>query len=80
MQPREQWPRWAALLQRYRLDKMTAWMLEAGGPLLLLSAQALYFGRSLLGVQRADALARTLEDEGETRLFAAYLHSQERHA
>lgn len=81
MQPREQWPRWAALLQRYRLDQMTAWMLEAGGPLLLLSAQALYFGRSFLGAERTDPLARTLEDEGETRAFAAYLqHSRNRHA
>ncbi|MGE5251185.1 MAG: hypothetical protein ACM3QS_13350 [Bacteroidota bacterium] len=76
MQTREEWPRWAALLQRYRLDQFAAWMLEAGGPIALLGAQALYFGRSFLGPQRSDPLARMLENEAEARGFAAYLHSR----
>jgi hypothetical protein len=76
MQRREAWPRWAALLQRYRLDQFAAWMLEAGGPFPLLGAQALYFGRSFLGPERTDPLAHMLEDEDEMRGFAAYLHSR----
>jgi hypothetical protein len=75
MQMREEWARWAAVLQRYHLDQLTAWVLEAGGPFALLGAQALYFGRSFLGPERTDPLARTLEDEHELRLFIAYLQA-----
>ena len=77
MQTRDEWPNWAALLQRYHLDQLTAWVLEAGGPIALLGAQALYFGRSFLGTQRADLLARTLEDDEAVRAFAAYLHGRQ---
>jgi hypothetical protein len=73
MQSREEWASWAALLQRFHLDHMTAWVLDAGGPLALLGAQALYFSRSFIGPARADSLARTLEDDGERQAFAAYL-------
>ena len=73
--PREYWPRWAALLQRYHLDQFAAWMLDAGEPLALLGAQAIYFGRGLLPAGEVDALARTLEDDSEVRAFAAYLSS-----
>ncbi len=73
MQTREDWPRWVALLQRYHLNHFAAWTLEAAGPLALLGAQALYFGRSFLGPGRADPLARLLEDETETRAFIALL-------
>ena len=76
MQTRYDWPRWAATLQRYHLDQLAAWTLEAGGPLALLSAQALYFGRSFLGSGRADALARMLENDAETRAFADYLQKE----
>ena len=81
--PREYWPRWAELLKRYQLDQFAAWMLDAGGPLALLGAQALYFGRGLLPAPlgagslagEVDALARTLEEDSEVRAFAAYLQS-----
>lgn len=77
--PDQEWPRWAAVLQHYHLDQLTAWVLEAGGPLALLGAQALYFFRSFLGPERSDALARVLEDEGELRRFVSYLQSREGH-
>lgn len=77
MQTRDEWPGWAATLQRYHLDQLTAWILEAGGPFALLGAQALYFGRAFILPQRADLLARTLEDEVEVRAFAAYLHEKQ---
>ncbi len=72
--PREYWPRWAQILQRYHLQSLAAWLLEAGGPLLLLSAQALYFGKDwLAGHEQILALARTLEDSEETHAFARFL-------
>lgn len=74
--PREYWPRWAELLHKYNMDRFAAWMLEAGGPLALLGAQALYFGRGFLAMTQMDALARTLEDDSETRAFLEYLQAE----
>jgi hypothetical protein len=70
--PREQWFRWAETLRRYRLDGFATWMLDAGKPLAILSAQALYFGKPFLG-ETADALARTLESDDELRAFVSFL-------
>ena len=72
MSPRAQWSHWAEVLRRYRLDGLASWLLDAGRPLALLSAQMLYIGRPFLGVT-ADALARTLESDDETQAFAAFL-------
>jgi len=47
-------------------------MLDAGLPLAILSAQALYFGRPFLG-ESAEALARTLESDEELRDFVSFL-------
>jgi hypothetical protein len=71
--PREYWPRWAEALRRYRLDGIAASLLEAGSPLALLGAQALYFGRGLFAEDQLTALAATLEEEEETRAFASLL-------
>ncbi len=70
--PREHWSRWAETLRRYQLDGLASWLLDAGRPLALLSAQLLYAGRPFLG-ESADALARTLESDDETRAFASFL-------
>lgn len=70
--PRPQWSDWAKTLQHLKLDSLTAWLLEAGAPLTLLSAQALYFGAPILGKQ-SESLAQLLEDEAQTRAFAAFL-------
>ena len=70
--PRDHWIRWAETLRRYRLDGLVTWLLDAGKPLTVLSAQALYFGRPFLG-ESADALARTLESDDELRAFASFL-------
>jgi hypothetical protein len=75
MQSREEWPAWAALLQRLHIDQLTAWALEAGGPLALLGAQALYFSRSFIGSRWADPVARTLEDDVELKAFVSYLQT-----
>ena len=74
MQTRDYWPCWAESLRRYKLDALAASLLEAGGPLNLLGAQALYLGVPFLG-EGADALARTLESVDETHALASYLDS-----
>lgn len=70
---REFWQRWAESLRRYQLQDLIASLLEAGSPFALLGAQAIYFGGGFFKSDHLDALAVLLEDEGETRAFAAYL-------
>jgi hypothetical protein len=71
--PREYWPRWAESLRRYRLHELAASFLEAGSPLALLGAQALYFGRAFIESDQLIALAETLEEDHEARAFASFL-------
>jgi hypothetical protein len=75
---REYWPRWAETLRHYQLHELTASFLEAGSPLALLGAQALYFGRGFIRNDQLIALASTLEEESEVRAFAAFLTHQEK--
>ena len=70
---REYWPRWAETLRRYQLHELTASLLEAGSPIALLGAQALYFGRGLIENDQLTALAVTLEDDNEAHAFASFL-------
>jgi len=72
---RKYWLRWAETLRRYQLHEITASLLEAGSPLALLGAQALYFGRGLIESEQLTALAETLEEDEEARAFAAFLTS-----
>jgi hypothetical protein len=71
--PREYWPRWAESLRRYQLHELAASFLEAGSPLVLLGAQALYFGRGFIENEQLTALAETLEEDHEARAFASFL-------
>jgi len=71
--PREYWPRWAETLRRYQLHELAASFLEAGSPLVLLGAQAIYFGRGLVENEQLTALAETLEEADEARAFASFL-------
>jgi hypothetical protein len=71
--PREYWPRWAETLRRYQLHEFTASLLEAGSPLALLGAQALYFSQGLFENDQLMALAETLEEDGEMHAFASFL-------
>lgn len=73
--PKPQWTEWANSLQRLKLDSFTAWLLEAGAPVALLGAQALFVAAPFLG-PRSDAIARLLEDENETRAFAHFLREE----
>lgn len=68
---REYWPHWAESLRRYKLHEFAASLLEAGSPLALLGAQALYFGRGLIESDQLMALAVTLEEDSAA--FASFL-------
>ncbi|MEK6752283.1 MAG: hypothetical protein AABZ00_08445 [Chloroflexota bacterium] len=75
--PRKFWPRWAESLRRYQLNHLIASFLEAGSPLALLGAQAIYFCGGLVRSDQLTALAETLEEETETRAFASFLAQEE---
>jgi hypothetical protein len=72
---RTYWLRWAETLRRYQIHELAAAFLEAAGPLALLGAQALYFGRGLIESDQLTALAQTLEEDDEVRAFASFLGS-----
>ena len=74
--PRSYWPKWAEPLRRYQIDSFVASLLEVGGPLPLLSAQALYFTRPFFGGEQVNALASTLESDEESRAFVAFLDEE----
>lgn len=74
--PRAYWPAWAEHLQHWKLSAFAAWLLEAGGPFILLGAQALYVARPFLGGEQIDALARILEEDDEVQAFANYLREE----
>ncbi len=70
---RTEWKKWAETLDRFKLKGLTIWLLEAGQPLAILGAQALYFGQPFFGRDNFNSLAHLLEDETQTRTFAAFL-------
>lgn len=74
--PRAYWPAWAEGLQHWKLSAFAAWLLEAGGPFILLGSQALYAARPFLGGEQIDALARILEEDDEVQAFANYLREE----
>lgn len=76
MQSRSEWSKWAESLRNLKLDGMVAWLLEAGAPLTILGAQALYIGQPFIGGNKIDSLAQMLEQEDETQAFARYLRGE----
>lgn len=70
---REYWPAWADTLRRYQLHEWASAVLEAGSPITLLGAQALYFSGGIFRNEQITALAQTLEEDGEANDFASYL-------
>jgi hypothetical protein len=71
------WSNWARFLRRWGLVELTAFLLEGGGPLLILAAQLLNFGEPLLGLAGPDsqvqAMVTMLEDREEAKNFSAFL-------
>lgn len=74
--PRAFWPAWAERLRHWKLDAFAALLLEAGGPLTLLGAQALYFARPFLGGEQIEVVAHMLEEDEEVLAFARYLRKE----
>lgn len=76
MQSRAEWSLWAETLRRFKLDGLATWLLEAGAPLTLIGAQALYISQPFVGGGQVKALASLLEEESETRAFVRYLRGE----
>ena len=76
MQSRIEWSKWAKSLRNLKLDGIVAWLLEAGGPLTILGAQALYVSQPFVGGEKINSLAQMLEQEDETQAFARYLRGE----
>jgi hypothetical protein len=76
MQSQPAWSQWAESLRRLKLDGFVAWFLEAGSPLTVLGAQALYISQPFFGGDRTNALAHMLEEENETQAFVRYLRGE----
>jgi hypothetical protein len=76
MQSRADWSQWAELLRRFKLDGLASWLLEAGSPLTLLGAQALYIGQPFVGGKQIESIAHMLEEDEETQAFARYLRGE----
>ena len=80
MQSRADWSHWAESLRRYKLDGLASWLLEAGSPLTLLGAQALYISQPFLGGKQGtlcNSFAHMLEEDDEVQAFARYLRGED---
>jgi len=77
MQSRADWSHWAESLRRLKLDGLASWLLEAGAPLTVLGAQALYIGQPFLGGKQWNAFAHMLEEDDEVQAFARYLRGED---
>jgi hypothetical protein len=77
MQSRADWSHWAESLRRFRLDGLASWLLEAGAPLTLFGAQALYISQPFLGGKGINSFAHMLEEDEEVQAFARYLRGEE---
>jgi hypothetical protein len=77
MQSRADWSYWAESLRRFKLDGLASWLLEAGAPLTVLGAQALYFGQPFIGGKQWTSLAHMLEEDEEVQAFARYLRGED---
>jgi hypothetical protein len=74
------WQRWAHLLQRWGLQNVASFLLEAGGPINVLAAEMIYLGQPFLGravpISQLQALADLFEDRDQARQFAAFLREE----
>lgn len=77
---RSSWSNWAQFLRRYRMQALTAWALEALGPLMILGVELFHAGSPLLrpafSGSKVESITRLLEDPAETRAFASYLRQE----
>ena len=76
MQSYKKWHDWSETLRRYKLNGLASWLLEAGSPLNVLGAQALYATQPFVGGEQLEAIAQMLEDEEETKAFTQFLREE----
>ena len=76
MQSRANWSQWVDTLRRFKMDGFASWLLDAGAPLTVLGAQALYLGQPFLSGDKFNALAHMLEEDSETQAFVRYLRGE----
>lgn len=74
--PSANWVKWSETLTRFHLKGLVGWLLEAGEPLILIGAQLLYVSEPFVGRNKVKELAAFLEDQEETRAFAAFLRKE----
>lgn len=74
--PSADWKKWSNTLSRFHMKGLVGWLLEAGEPLTLVGAQLLYFGQPFIGHNKVESLAAFLENQEETRAFAAFLRKE----
>ncbi|HWQ04431.1 MAG TPA: hypothetical protein VN452_03665 [Longilinea sp.] len=76
---RTYWSAWVRILHRWGIGEPFATLLETTGPLKILFAQLVYLGQPLLsgGSQKWQAFASLLENEAESRSFAAFIRQEE---
>jgi hypothetical protein len=77
MQSRADWSRWAESLRRFKLDGLASWLLEAGAPLTILGAQAIYLSQPFLGGKEWNSFAQMLEQDEEVQAFTRYLQGED---
>jgi hypothetical protein len=77
MQSRADWSHWAESLRRFKLDGLASWLLEAGAPLTVLGAQALYISQPFLGGKQWTSFAHMLEEDEEVQAFALFLRGED---
>jgi len=80
MSEKQLWSRWAQFLHRWGLGDFAAALLEATSPLHFFAAQLLYAGEPLLSSTMHSgewqSLAKLLENQQESKLFAAFLREE----
>jgi hypothetical protein len=77
MQSRADWSHWAESLRRFKLDGLASWLLEAGAPLSVLGAQAIYISQPFFGGKQWTLVAHMLEEDEEVQAFARYLRGED---
>ena len=76
------WPEWARNLQHSPLRGLIQTFLEGSGPFKLILAQVILAGLPLINASTSErwlAAAEMLEEDTESRAFAALLHEESLH-
>ena len=75
------WQNWVIELDRWGLRNITAWLLEAAGPILIIGAQLIYIGQPLLGTafpaSRLQALTDLMEVPEKNQAFITFLREDQ---